>query len=136
MNSWNALTHIGKKYIFKGNNSFFSRLLGISYFGCNSDKTDTDFVNESEKNKSEQKENLESSKQDDKLESKLKNKPGKVYKRSEETRLKISKALKGKPPNSKSYWLGKEEKIIHFINMVKVKLVIMSRKNTKRGFKV
>lgn len=75
-----------------------------------SNQTDKNFVNGSQKNKSEQEEkkaNLESSTQDNKVVPQLKNKPGKVYKRSEETRLKISKALKSKPSNSKRYWLGK-----------------------------
>jgi hypothetical protein len=39
--------------------------------------------------------------------SELKNKEGKVYKRSEETRLKISRALRGRPTNAGSYWKGR-----------------------------
>ncbi len=39
--------------------------------------------------------------------SELKNKEGKVYKRSEETRLKISRALRGKPSNAGRYWKGR-----------------------------
>jgi hypothetical protein len=39
--------------------------------------------------------------------SELKNKEGKVYKRSEETRLKISRALRGRPSNAGRYWKGR-----------------------------